>query len=149
MTPRESILAEVAAPRVLKILMIAPQFRPVLGGYERAAERLSSALAARGHAVTGVTEQRSRSWAAVEQIAGFQIRRLVARKTADAQVEELLRLRAQARFDVPQTLPERQLRTRHTQALVRAREALDLAVAAAPLEHRRRQMTHQLGENQP
>jgi hypothetical protein len=149
MTPRESILAEVAAPRVLKILMIAPQFRPVLGGYERAAGRLSSALAARGHAVTVVTEQRSRSWAAVEQIAGLQIRRLVARKTADAQVEELLRLRAQARFDVPQALPERQLRTRHTQALVRAREALDLAVAAAPLEHRRRQMTYQLGENQP
>jgi glycosyltransferase involved in cell wall biosynthesis len=74
--PRESILADVAAPKALKVLMIAPQFRPIFGGYERAAERLSSALAARGHAVTVVTEQRSRSWAAVEQIAGFQIRRL-------------------------------------------------------------------------
>ena len=56
--------------------MIAPQFRPMMGGYEKAAERLSSALASRGHAVTVVTEQRSRSWPAVEQVAGFQIRRL-------------------------------------------------------------------------
>lgn len=76
MKPRESILAQVAGPRALKILMIAPQFRPLLGGYERAAERLSSALAARGHAVTIVTEQRNRSWAASEEIQGFQIRRL-------------------------------------------------------------------------
>jgi glycosyltransferase involved in cell wall biosynthesis len=76
MKTHESALAEVAVPRVLKILMIAPQFRPIIGGYERAAERLSSALAARGHAVTVVTERRSRSWAAVDEIAGFQIRRL-------------------------------------------------------------------------
>ena len=74
--PRKSILAEAAVPRVLRILMIAPQFRPVLGGYERAAERLSSALAARGHAVTVVTERRSRFWAAAEEIQGFQLRRL-------------------------------------------------------------------------
>jgi glycosyltransferase involved in cell wall biosynthesis len=74
--PHELILAEMAVPRALKILMIAPQFRPLIGGYERAAERLSSALAARGHAVTVVTEQRSRSWAAAEEIQGFQLRRL-------------------------------------------------------------------------
>ena len=30
----------------LAVLMICPQFRPVIGGYERAAERLSAQLAA-------------------------------------------------------------------------------------------------------
>ena len=60
----------------LNVLMIAPQFRPIIGGYERAAERLSSALAAQGHAVTVVAERRSRSWPAAEELLGFKLRRL-------------------------------------------------------------------------
>lgn len=58
------------------VLMICPQFRPLIGGYERAAERLSAALVARGHAVTVVTERRDRRWARTEASAGVQIRRL-------------------------------------------------------------------------
>jgi glycosyltransferase involved in cell wall biosynthesis len=56
--------------------MISPQFRPIVGGYERAAERLSAALAARGHTVTVITERRERSWPAQEIIDGFAVKRL-------------------------------------------------------------------------
>lgn len=60
----------------LRILMLCPQFRPLTGGYERAAERLSMALVKRGHAVTVITERRETMWATRELMAGFQIRRL-------------------------------------------------------------------------
>lgn len=60
----------------MKILMLCPQFRPLTGGYERAAERLSVALAARGHAVTVITERREVAWAACEDMDGVTVRRL-------------------------------------------------------------------------
>lgn len=56
--------------------MISPQFRPIVGGYERAAERLSVALAARGHAVTVITDRRDRSWPAREIQNGVHVQRL-------------------------------------------------------------------------
>lgn len=60
----------------MKILMLCPQFRPLTGGYERAAERLSVALAARGHAVTVITERREATWAVREDMGGVTVRRL-------------------------------------------------------------------------
>jgi glycosyltransferase involved in cell wall biosynthesis len=59
----------------LKILMVCPQFRPLTGGYERSAERLSHALAQRGHAVHVVTERRSRAWSRQEEAGGVRISR--------------------------------------------------------------------------
>lgn len=60
----------------MRILMLCPQFRPLTGGYERAAERLSVALAARGHAVTVITERREATWAVREDMGGVTVRRL-------------------------------------------------------------------------
>jgi glycosyltransferase involved in cell wall biosynthesis len=57
------------------VLMICPQFRPIVGGYERSAERLSAALARGGLRVTVVTERRRREWPARE-VGTFEIRRL-------------------------------------------------------------------------
>ena len=62
--------------RKLKVLMVCPQFRPILGGYERSAERLCAALAKRGHEVTVITERRNRAWKSLEQVGGYQVRRL-------------------------------------------------------------------------
>jgi len=62
--------------RPLRILMVCPQFRPMLGGYEQAAERLSHELAHRGHHVTVVTERRMRSWPMREQIGRLDVRRI-------------------------------------------------------------------------
>jgi len=56
-----------------RILMICPQFRPIVGGYERAAERLSAALVRRGLGVTVVTERRISTWPTIEQIEGFHV----------------------------------------------------------------------------
>jgi glycosyltransferase involved in cell wall biosynthesis len=55
--------------------MLCPQYRPVLGGYERAAERLSVALAAQGHEVTVLTERTNRAWPARETLEGVDVRR--------------------------------------------------------------------------
>jgi len=44
--------------------MLSPQYRPTVGGYERAAERLSAALVARGHCVTVIAELRDKAWPA-------------------------------------------------------------------------------------
>ena len=60
----------------LSVLMISPQFRPILGGYERAAERVSTALARAGTRVVVVAERRDRAWPAVEPIDGYEVRRL-------------------------------------------------------------------------
>jgi glycosyltransferase involved in cell wall biosynthesis len=60
----------------LSILMLSPQFRPIIGGYERAAERLSLGLAGRGHLVTVVAERRDPSWPAREENDGVRVRRL-------------------------------------------------------------------------
>jgi glycosyltransferase involved in cell wall biosynthesis len=57
-------------------LMVSPQFRPVVGGYERAAERLSAELVRLGHEVTVIAERRDRSWPAREQQDGVMVRRL-------------------------------------------------------------------------
>lgn len=62
-------------PGKLHILMLCPQYRPVLGGYERAAERLSIGLVAQGHEVTVLTERTNRSWPAREVLDGVSIRR--------------------------------------------------------------------------
>jgi glycosyltransferase involved in cell wall biosynthesis len=56
--------------------MIAPQFRPLIGGYERAAERLCAALAERGFQVTVIAERRVRSWPVREIVQGYEVRRL-------------------------------------------------------------------------
>jgi glycosyltransferase involved in cell wall biosynthesis len=60
----------------LSVLMISPQFRPLVGGYERAAERLSLELVRGGHSVTVATERVDRSWPAREDLGGVTIRRL-------------------------------------------------------------------------
>lgn len=60
----------------LRVLMITPQFRPLTGGYERAAERLSRELAREGHAVTVLAERRDRAWPAIEVNGRFMVRRL-------------------------------------------------------------------------
>src|SRR5690349_8888388 len=60
----------------LQVLAICPQFRPLVGGYERAAERLSGALAALGVGVVVIAERRDRSWPVKECIDGYVVRRL-------------------------------------------------------------------------
>ena len=62
--------------RKLCILMLSPQFRPIVGGYERAAERLSAELVRLGHEVTVIAERRDRSWPAREQQDSVMVRRL-------------------------------------------------------------------------
>ncbi len=62
--------------RKLRILMVSPQFRPIIGGYERAAERLSIELTRLGNEVTVIAERRDSSWPAREQQQGITIRRL-------------------------------------------------------------------------
>src|ERR1041384_7013195 len=59
-----------------RILMISPQFRPIVGGYERAAERVSAALAEAGLSVVVITERRDHTWPATECIDGYDVRRL-------------------------------------------------------------------------
>jgi glycosyltransferase involved in cell wall biosynthesis len=63
----------------LSVLMLSPQFRPLVGGYERAAERLSAALAEVGLRVVVITERRERTWPAMECIDGYEVRRLFCR----------------------------------------------------------------------
>jgi hypothetical protein len=67
-------------------------------------------------------------------------------------VVELLVLRTQTGLDVPQTFAKRELGERHAQVLVHAGESLDLAIPAVPshaaLEYHRRQMPHELREDQ-
>jgi len=84
---------------------------------------------------------------------GVRIGEGVARDPSpDTHVVEPLGLRAQACLDVAQTLAKIQLRERHAQVLIHAREALDLVIATVPrhtaLEHHRRQVIHQLRKNQ-
>jgi L-malate glycosyltransferase len=60
----------------LRVLMISPQFRPIVGGYERAAERLSAALAVAGLRVVVIAERRDPAWPVMECIDGYEVRRL-------------------------------------------------------------------------
>ncbi len=62
--------------RCLRILIVSQQFRPLVGGYERAAERLATELARQGHDVTVVSERRERAWPAQEARDGYGLRRL-------------------------------------------------------------------------
>lgn len=62
--------------RPLRILMMCPQFRPLVGGYERAAERLSKGLVARGQQVDVLTERRDPSWPAREDMDGVGVIRV-------------------------------------------------------------------------
>jgi glycosyltransferase involved in cell wall biosynthesis len=56
-------------------LFISPQFRPIVGGYERAAERLATGLADVGHSVLVLTERRDVTWPREEPRGGFLIQR--------------------------------------------------------------------------
>lgn len=56
--------------------MLCPQFAPLVGGYERAAERLSAELVRQGHEVTVLTERRDPAWPPDEGVLGFHIHRL-------------------------------------------------------------------------
>ena len=73
-TGTESLTRETRNP--LRILMVSPQFRPITGGYERAAERLSTSLAAAGHEVEVVTERRKSDWPRLEVSEGVTLRRI-------------------------------------------------------------------------
>jgi len=53
-----------------------PPVPPLVGGYERAAERLSAALAEAGLRVVVITERRERAWPAMEFIDSYKVRRL-------------------------------------------------------------------------
>lgn len=53
--------------------MIAPQFKPLVGGYERACERLSESLAGQGHHVVVLAERRDKNWSRREHVSGFEI----------------------------------------------------------------------------
>src|ERR1051325_4280192 len=66
----------ISREKSLGVLAICPQFRPIIGGYERAAERLSAALAGLGVHVVVITERRNRSWPRIEYVQGYEIRRL-------------------------------------------------------------------------
>jgi glycosyltransferase involved in cell wall biosynthesis len=60
----------------IRVLMLSPQFHPLLGGYERAAGRLSAALAELGSHVVVISERRDHTWPAMERIDGYEVRRL-------------------------------------------------------------------------
>lgn len=60
----------------LSVLMICPQFHPIVGGYERAALRLSISLCQSGQHVEVWTERRNRQWARDEYVGGIRVRRL-------------------------------------------------------------------------
>ena len=55
--------------------MVCPQFKPIIGGYERSAERLSAELVKMRHSVTVLTERRDMTWPAHELFDGIIIRR--------------------------------------------------------------------------
>lgn len=56
--------------------MIAPQFYPLVGGYERAAERLAVELVKVGHAVTVLTERRDPRLPHTQMLNGVRVKRI-------------------------------------------------------------------------
>lgn len=60
----------------MRVLMISPQFRPLVGGYEQSAERLAGVLARAGLVVVVISERRDEAWAALESMSGFEVHRL-------------------------------------------------------------------------
>jgi len=88
---------------------------------------------------------------------GHDVRALARSATAIAvtnpsNVIELARLRAQARLDVAQAIAIGELRERHGQVLIEARERFDFVFAPvtryAATKRRQRQMLHDLREHQ-
>lgn len=59
----------------LSVLMFSPQFRPIVGGAERQAEKLSKALVKRGHRVTVLTPRLIRGTPEYEKDSGVVIYR--------------------------------------------------------------------------
>ncbi len=78
--------------------------------------------------------------------------RIARDRRSKAEVIQLGALGAQARLDVAQALPKRQLRERHAQKLIQTGERLDLAFPAIPshtsTKRRQRKVLHQLREDQ-
>jgi len=58
------------------VLMLCTQFSPIVGGYEKAAERLSAELIKKGHSVTVVTERRDLNWPVEEILNGIFLKRI-------------------------------------------------------------------------
>lgn len=58
------------------VLMIAPQFYPLVGGYERAAERLAVELVKVGHSVTVLTERRDPRLPRTQILNGVRVKRI-------------------------------------------------------------------------
>lgn len=59
----------------MKVLMILPQFHPIVGGYERSAYRLIRALIQKGHTIQVITERRNRGWLKTEIIDDISVYR--------------------------------------------------------------------------
>ena len=59
----------------LSILMISTNYSPLVGGTERSAERLSIALASRGHNITMLTLRRNKLWPSSELQHGVKVYR--------------------------------------------------------------------------
>jgi len=57
----------------MKILMISPQYYPIVGGYERAAELLAKGLQQRGHLVLVLSERRYLEWAHCDRAGEIDI----------------------------------------------------------------------------
>lgn len=57
----------------MKILMIAPQYFPLVGGYERACQRLSEALVNSGNSVTVIAERRDKNWPKYENVNNVKV----------------------------------------------------------------------------
>ena len=55
--------------------MISPQFKPIVGGYERACERLSLELATKGHEVMVCAEHRDKAWPKLENLERVRLHR--------------------------------------------------------------------------
>ena len=84
---------------------------------------------------------------------GIGVCQRVARDAApDPQMIELGGLRSQARLNIAQALPVRQLRKGHAQVLIQTREALDLVLAGVvrdtATKRAEREMAHQLRKNE-
>lgn len=57
------------------VVFISPQFHPIIGGYERAAERLAVGLTASTHSILVLSERRNSHYPHAEIFRGFKIQR--------------------------------------------------------------------------
>jgi hypothetical protein len=75
----------------LKIVMVADQYPPVVGGAERQAQKLSRALAARGNEVVVLTGRWERSMRPVDHEGGVVDRALPSKvQRVDEQIDAVL-----------------------------------------------------------